>query len=116
MFGCVTLARKKMEELYRIPSVLFNIKKQKGGKEDKEEKESVNSCWRRVIIGLRSATRTNITEWDEAVLPSVQREHIECSTHVRCSKKNMINHNISSRNDTLHRANRPSKFRYGRQK
>lgn len=90
MFGCVTLAKKKKrEELYRVPSVLFKIEKQKGGKEDKEEKENVNSCWRRVIIGLRSATRTNITEWDEAVLPSVQKEHIECSTHVRCFGKKL---------------------------
>lgn len=60
--------KKKKEELHRVPSVLFKIKKQKGGK---EEKENVNSCWRRVIIGLRSAARTNISEWDEAVLPSV---------------------------------------------
>lgn len=57
-----------MEELHRVPGVLFKIKKQKG---EKEEKENVNSCWRRVIIGLRSAARTNISEWDEAVLPSV---------------------------------------------
>lgn len=106
--------KKKKEELHSVPSVLFKIKKQKGGK---EEKENVNSCWRRVIIGLRSATRTNISEWDEAVLPSVWKEHIECSTHVRCSRKNDKSWIIfQAEKDTLHCAKWPSEFGYEKQK
>lgn len=59
---------KKRKSSIEIPVSFLKLKKQKGGK---EEKENANSCWRRVIIGLRSAARTNISEWDEAVLPSV---------------------------------------------
>lgn len=83
---------KKRKSSTEFPVSFLKLKNRRGGKEDKKEKENVNSCWRRVIIGLRSATRTNISEWDEAVLPSVQKECIECSTHVRCSRKKMINH------------------------